>query len=129
MVFERIRKARPSRLYLVSDGPRGEEDRALVDACRAIVQNVDWPCEVTRYYSEKNLGLKNRVVSGLDEVFLIEESAIVLEDDCLPSSSFFSTPKSCFLAIGEMKRLASSVVTASIRSERRRQVTIFPMTL
>jgi hypothetical protein len=40
-------------------------------------------------YSSQNLGLRDRVLSGLDYVFNIEEEAIILEDDCLPSDSFF----------------------------------------
>lgn len=91
-VFETIRRARPERLYLVGDGPRSDSDfdAALVAQCREIVGQVDWPCVVTEIYAEKNLGLKNRVISGLDEVFSVEDSAIILEDDCLPSASFFS---------------------------------------
>lgn len=88
-VFARIRQASPHRLYLVSDGPRNKEERASVDACREIVEAVDWPCEVVRDYSNENLGLKQRVITGLDGVFALEERAIILEDDCLPSFSFF----------------------------------------
>lgn len=88
-VFARIRDARPSRLYLVSDGPRNEEEKILVKSCREVVETIDWPCEVTRDYSDSNLGLKKRVITGLDRVFTSESSAMILEDDCLPSSSFF----------------------------------------
>lgn len=88
-VFDSIRRAKPPRLYLISDGPRNPEDREAVQACRGIVQDIDWPCEVTREYADENLGLRNRVISGLDLVFSKEESAIILEDDCLPSDSFF----------------------------------------
>jgi hypothetical protein len=35
------------------------------------------------------LGCRDRVVSGIDWVFEHAEQAIILEDDCLPSSSFF----------------------------------------
>jgi len=73
----------------VSDGPRQPSDRDAVQQCRDIVEKVDWPCEVTQVYSDENLGLKQRVITGLDYVFSREESAIILEDDCLPSSSFF----------------------------------------
>lgn len=90
--FERVRRAQPERLYLIADGPRSHvpEDQDRCGEVREGVANVDWPCEVHRIYAESNLGLKRRVVSGLDEVFAREERAIVLEDDCLPHPDFFT---------------------------------------
>ncbi|HEY6638989.1 MAG TPA: hypothetical protein VIZ61_15025 [Solirubrobacterales bacterium] len=91
-VFERIRDARPSKLFLIADAPRpGEEEEARAcEEARAVVERVDWPCEVVRDYADENLGLKRRFPSGLDRVFSEAEEAIVLEDDCLPHASFFS---------------------------------------
>jgi hypothetical protein len=90
-VFSAIRAAKPKTLYLISDGPRLEipGERELVDSCRNIVEQVDWACEVFRNYSDTNLGCRRRVISGLDWVFSEVESAIILEDDCLPSPDFF----------------------------------------
>ena len=56
---------------------------------REIVARVDWPCEVFRNFSEKNLGCGERMISGLNWVFSQVEEAIILEDDCLPDLSFF----------------------------------------
>jgi len=91
-VFREIRKARPKKLYIVSDGARFEKlgESELVSRTREVVANIDWPCEVSRIYATTNLGLRERILSGLDEVLAKEEQAIVLEDDCLPSESFFS---------------------------------------
>lgn len=90
-VFAEIANARPPKLLVVGDGPRstrpGEADR--VAATRAIIDKVDWPCEVLTNYSDVNLGCKRRVSSGIDWVFENVEEAIILEDDCLPDSSFF----------------------------------------
>ena len=90
-VFLEIAKARPSKLLVVADGPRvdrpGEIEKC--NASRAIIDRVDWPCEVLTNYSEINLGCKNRVSSGIDWVFSQVEEAIILEDDCLPEASFF----------------------------------------
>ncbi len=90
-VFARIAQAKPQRLLLVADGPRADriDDAALVAATRKVVEQVDWPCEVLRNYSDTNLGCRNRVSSGLDWVFESVEEAIILEDDCLPDASFF----------------------------------------
>ena len=90
-VFAEIAKARPSKLLIIGDGPRtnkaGEAER--VANTRAIINQVDWPCEVLTNFSETNLGCKKRVSSGIDWVFEEVEEAIILEDDCLPNPSFF----------------------------------------
>ena len=90
-VFEAIRAAKPRDLFLVMDGakPGDTDDHERVEQTRAVVEDVDWECNVRRVYASENLGLKVRVSSGLDAVFSDVESAIILEDDCLPSQTFF----------------------------------------
>jgi len=90
-VFEAIRAAKPRDLFLVMDGPKpgDADDGERVEQTRAVVEEVDWECNVRKIYSSENLGLKSRVSSGLDAVFEQVESAIILEDDCLPSATFF----------------------------------------
>jgi hypothetical protein len=90
-VFDAIRQASPPKLLIVADGPRQDrqEDVEQCAAARSIVEQVDWPCEVLRNYSDVNLGCRRRVSSGLDWVFTMVPEAIVLEDDCLPEPSFF----------------------------------------
>jgi len=91
LVFAEIAKAKPPKLLVVADGPRatrsGESERCA--ATRAIIDRVDWGCEVLTNYSDVNLGCKNRVASGLDWVFEQVPEAIILEDDCLPHTTFF----------------------------------------
>lgn len=90
-VFAAIRQAQPPQLFVIADGARsdrvGEAEKCA--AARAIIDSVDWECEVFTNYSDVNLGCKTRVSSGLDWVFERVESAIILEDDCLPDPSFF----------------------------------------
>lgn len=90
-VFEAIRQAKPPKLFVVADGPRvdrsGEQEKCL--ATRAIIDRVDWECEVFKNYSDENLGCQRRVSSGIDWVFDTVEESIILEDDCLPNPSFF----------------------------------------
>lgn len=90
-VFAEIAKAKPPKLLVVADGPRenkpGEAQRCA--ETRAIIDQVDWDCEVLTNFSDKNLGCKKRVSSGIDWVFEQVEEAIILEDDCLPHPTFF----------------------------------------
>ncbi|NJN75291.1 MAG: glycosyltransferase family 2 protein [Synechococcaceae cyanobacterium RL_1_2] len=90
-VFERIRQAQPSKLLVIADGARANkpEEEELCQTTRAIIDTVDWDCEVLKNYSDINLGIKERISSGFNWVFELEEEAIILEDDCLPDFTFF----------------------------------------
>ena len=90
--FKAICDAQPARLFIIADGPRSGHptDAGRCHAVREIVSKIDWPCEVYRNYADQNLGLKRRISSGLDWVFSQVESAIILEDDCLPHPDFFT---------------------------------------
>ncbi|MBQ8046776.1 MAG: hemolysin activation protein [Prevotella sp.] len=88
-VFDEVRKARPSRLFLYQDGPRSETDLPAIEACRAIVEAVDWPCEVSRLYQERNLGCDPSGFIAHRWAFSMADKVIVIEDDVVPSQSFF----------------------------------------
>ncbi len=91
VVFEQIARAKPPKLLVVCDGPNPNrpEHREKVAQSRAIIDRVDWPCDVITNYSTVNLGCRARVASGLDWVFEQAPEAIILEDDCVPHPTFF----------------------------------------
>jgi hypothetical protein len=90
-VFAEIARARPPKLLIIADGPRpeqpGETEKCL--AARAVVDRVDWQCDVLKNYSEVNLGCGRRPATGLSWVFSQVEQAIILEDDCVAHPTFF----------------------------------------
>jgi hypothetical protein len=90
-VFDAVRQVRPERLLVIADGPRPDRpgEAALCEQARAILNTIDWPCQVDTNYAAANMGCRHRVSSGLDWVFSLVEEAIILEDDCLPAPSFF----------------------------------------
>jgi hypothetical protein len=90
-VFDRIREVRPEKLLVVADGPRPSRpgEAALCRQTRAVLDRVDWPCQVLTNFAETNMGCGRRVASGLDWAFEQVEEAIILEDDCLPDPTFF----------------------------------------
>lgn len=88
-VFEKVREAKPKKLYLIQDGPRNENDIPKIMECRKIAESIDWECETIRDYSEVNLGCGIRPQSGITNALKNEESVIILEDDCVPANSFF----------------------------------------
>lgn len=91
LVFDEVKKARPSKLYLYQDGPRNEKDMAGIMACRAIVsdENINWQCEVHRNYQEHNQGCDPSGYLSHKWAFSLSDKCIVLEDDVVPSQSFF----------------------------------------
>lgn len=91
-VFEAIRQARPSKLYIAADAPRTSHpsDKQKCAQARAITEHVDWPCEVRRLYQQVNLGCSLGPRAAFDWFFSQEPEGIILEDDCLPHPDFFS---------------------------------------
>ncbi|MGV1019144.1 hypothetical protein ACTS9V_05805 [Empedobacter falsenii] len=89
-VFEAVRRSKPKRLFLIQDGPREsrKDDLEKVLACRKVVDQVDWECEVHRNYSDVNLSCDHRVFTGISWAFEFVDRLIILEDDCVPSKSF-----------------------------------------
>lgn len=91
-VFESIRAAQPPRIYIAADGARTNRP-AEVNACEAvrrlIIEGIDWPCTIHTLFRERNLGCRQAVSTAIDWFFEHEEAGIILEDDCLPHSSFF----------------------------------------
>lgn len=57
-VFEQVKIAKPSKLYLFQDGARENrlDDVVNVQKCREVVSDIDWECEVYTNYQEKNNG-------------------------------------------------------------------------
>ena len=88
-VFEQVKKARPSRLFLYQDGARNERDLPGIEACREIVSQIDWECEVEQLYQEKNFGCDPSEYISQKWAFSKVDKCIVLEDDDVPSVSFF----------------------------------------
>lgn len=90
-VFNAIRQARPTRLYVAADGPRSGHltDVLRCTEARAVVQAVDWPCEVFTLFQDKNLNCGLAPVTAMNWFFEHEPEGIILEDDCVPAPSFF----------------------------------------
>ena len=90
-VFNAIQQAKPPRLYVAGDGPRSKctEDEENCKLARSIATNVDWDCEVKTLFRDHNLGCRLAVSQAIYWFFEQEPEGIILEDDCLPSQSFF----------------------------------------
>jgi mannosyltransferase OCH1-like enzyme len=89
-VFDKIKRAKPERLYIAADGPRNEKEAVTCNNVRnTIIAQIDWGCSLKTLFRAENLGCKKSVSGAITWFFKQEPEGIILEDDCLPSDSFF----------------------------------------
>lgn len=90
-VFAAIRKAAPAQLFIAADGPRAHKpgESEVCEQTRAVVQQIDWPCEVQTLFRPQNLGVNKGVTDAIDWFFTHVEEGIILEDDCVPHPDFW----------------------------------------
>lgn len=91
-VIDAMRPIAPEHLFVACDGPNpqrpGEVGR--VAASRALVESeIDWPCQIKRFYSDTNQGCRLGVSRAISWFFEQVEEGIILEDDCVPHLDFF----------------------------------------
>lgn len=87
-----IGKYQPERLYLACDGPRANKDgeQEAVEATKqAMLDVVDWKCDVKTLFRDENLGCANAVYEAITWFFENEEYGIICEDDVVLSQDFF----------------------------------------
>ena len=89
VVLSRLQQCGISNIFISADGPKNAADKKLTEDVRSVLNSFDHVINNTRF-SEKNLGCKNGVISGINWFFEHVDEGIILEDDCLPSVHFFS---------------------------------------
>ncbi|MDC0619443.1 hypothetical protein OAO81_00030 [Candidatus Pelagibacter ubique] len=98
-----------NKIYIIADGPKNNNlDVSLVKKTRFLIDLKLKNKKVIKIYSKFNLGLRIRIITGLNEVFKKEKTAIILEDDCLPTEEFF-----CFINL-MLKRYKNNKKISSI---------------
>lgn len=88
--LEVFQKARPSILFIQSDGGRNEEEWDLIRQNRKLLEEgIDWECTVHQIYAEENNGLYGMAKITQEHIWQYVDRCIFLEDDHIPSVSFF----------------------------------------
>ena len=90
--FPKIKEIQPKRLFIAADGSRkGKEgeDRKCQRVREWVLSQINWDCKIHTLFQEKNLGCGQGPVQAITWFFNNVEQGIILEDDCLPSKSFF----------------------------------------
>lgn len=91
-VLEVIKQYKPSKLYIASDGFRGNvngEKEKVLELRQDMIKFIDWDCELITRFSDENLGCKMAVYSSINWFFKNVDFGIILEDDIIPNLGFF----------------------------------------
>lgn len=88
--FEVIKKARPSTLFVTSDGGRNEKEWDIINKHRKMYDTeIDWNCTVYKLYEKVNNGLYGILKKRNELIWSNVDRCIFLEDDQIPSTSYF----------------------------------------
>lgn len=109
IVFGKIREAKPAKLYIAVDGAREHKagENKLVEEVKAIVRDVDWPCEVHYRFNSENAGAEVTVSSAIDWVLENEEFVIILEDDIVAPLAFFRFAEEMLIRYKDAPQIAT----------------------
>lgn len=89
-VIDAIRSVKAPQVFFSANGPNPKlNERAICDEVRGVIDEIDWDCKVHTNFREDHLPAKESIVSSIDWFFSQVESGVILEDDCVPSGSFF----------------------------------------
>ncbi len=90
-VFDAVKQARPAQLFLFQDGARENHptDETNRMACRKVLDDIDWECDVKTFYPDFNYGVDASVYAAIRWAFESVDRLIILEDDIVASQSFF----------------------------------------
>lgn len=88
--FNVIKAARPSTIFIQSDGGRTEEEWGIIRQNREMIMNgIDWDCDVHPLFHETNLGLYGAGRKSQEYIWDHVDRCVFLEDDDVPSVSYF----------------------------------------
>lgn len=88
--FEILKQARPSILFVTSDGGRNEKEWAAIRENRKMFEEeIDWCCTAYLLFEEKNNGLYTMGGKCRELIWGVTDRCVFLEDDIMPSVSFF----------------------------------------
>ncbi|WP_026653823.1 hypothetical protein [Butyrivibrio proteoclasticus] len=93
MIVDVVKQYQPVCIYVFADGARKDVE-GEIDAVNGvrdyITEAFDWECDKRFFFAENNKGCDKNIRDGLDKVFSEQDSAIILEDDAIPTLQYFT---------------------------------------
>lgn len=90
-VIDAIVASGATSVFIAIDGPREShpDDTRKNREIRHLIERTRWPGAVTTLYRDTNYGCRQGVSGAISWFFDHVQEGIILEDDCLPDSTFF----------------------------------------
>ena len=81
-----------TRIYIGADGSKGQLDHEDVAQVKLEIESLvyEYPNWIFPLINSENVGAALNILRSCDWIFSSEKFAVVLEDDCIPSSDFFT---------------------------------------
>ena len=91
IMLEALKKANVKSLFVFRDGPRPscKTDYDNCELVKSLIDGIDWGCDVKTNFMQNNLGCGYGPYSAISWAFQFTDKLIILEDDCIPTISFF----------------------------------------
>ena len=93
VILEKCAQNNIKKIYVSVDGPKKNSSDELFDnlSIKNIVNEFSrsYSGELFTNYREKNIGCSASILLSCSWIFKFEQSAIILEDDCIPADDFF----------------------------------------
>lgn len=91
LAFEAIKKVKPKSFYFHSNAPSTENKDEVErnTTIRNFSNEIDWECSLKTFFRDKPVDVYTSLFGAIDWVFQHEDKAIIVEEDCRCSKSFF----------------------------------------
>lgn len=96
----------PDKLFVFQDGLKCEDHRQEWENVKRVIYKVSW-CDIEIVESEKNKGLADSVVDGVNRVLAEYDAAVILEDDCIAHPLFMEYVTECLTRYRDNKEVFS----------------------
>ena len=103
----RLKKCKVQHLFVAIDGPRINNVSDAQNCVQVLsqVKSIDWVDHLSILQQPSNLGCGKAVSSAINWFFAHNEKGIILEDDCLPSQTFFSFCEKALLEFHDNEKI------------------------
>ncbi len=105
--LKKNKEASNTDLIIYSDGPKNKLDKVNVYKVRSFLKRVSGFKKKKIICREKNIGLANNIVNGINQTFKKYDKAIIIEDDILVSNVFLKFMNTNLISYNKNKNVAS----------------------
>ena len=121
------KEASRTDLIIFCDGKKNDSQSAKTEEVKNFVNHINGFKSVKKIFREKNIGLANNIISGLNEVFSEYDRAIVLEDDLIVAPGFLDYMNKALDFYADKKVFSIAGYTPNIQLPENYEFTTYPI--